>query len=330
MAVCKKCGKELIAGASFCAFCGTAVTEKVISITVCKKCGITFGANLPSCPRCGTENSAAPKSDNKQASPKDAIKIEEQQTVEKINKIEFKMIPISGGTFNMGNADTRIVPVMLSPYLISNILITQGLYQQVVGNNPSKIKGLLNPVESVSWYDAIVFCNKLSKLHKLKPCYSIGTNTDFNEIERNSQLWMRLSCDMKADGYRLPTEAEWEFAASGGGKCLYAGSDDIEQVAWYGENSGIKTHPVGQKMPNRFGLYDMSGNVEEWCNDWYADYKQIPQNNPVGSMMGTHKIKRGGSWLHDAEQCVISARNFSLPQSRGATLGFRICQSKIN
>ena len=325
MSVCKKCGKELIAGASFCAFCGTAISDNIISITTCKKCGKTFGSDLPSCPKCGTDNPAAPKSENEQNVSKDAPKIDKPQI---INKVEFKMISISGGTFNMGNADTRIMPVMLSPYMISNIPITQELYQQVVGHNPSKIKGLLNPVESVSWYDAIVFCNKLSKLHKLQPCYAIGSIADLNAIERNSQLWLRLSCDMNANGYRLPTEAEWEFAAGCGGNYLYAGSDDIEQVAWYGENSGITTHPVGQKKSNRFGLYDMSGNVEEWCNDWYADYRQTPQKNPVGSMIGTHKIKRGGSWLHDAEQCVISARNFSLPQSRGATLGFRICQSK--
>ena len=324
MNVCKKCGKELIAGASFCAFCGTAISDKIISITVCRKCGTSFGADLSACPKCGTDNPSAPKSENGKKVSKDEPEIDEPEI---INRVAFKMIPISGGTFNMGNADTRIVPVMLSPYKISNIPITQELYQQVVGHNPSKIKGLLNPVESVSWYDAVVFCNKLSKLHKLKSCYSIGSITDLTTIERNSQLWIRLSCDMKANGYRLPTEAEWEFAASGGGRYLYAGSDNIEEVAWYGENSGIKTHPVGQKMPNRFGLYDMSGNVEEWCNDWYADYKQTPQKNPVGNIVGTHKIKRGGSWFHDAEQCIISARNFSQPQGKGAILGFRVCQS---
>ncbi len=324
MAVCKICGKELVDGARFCSFCGSSVNDKPEILHICKNCGGKFKGSFAFCPRCGTENPDAPHKEKKVEHENNHDNNENEY-----KKIEFKMMPIQGASFNMGNADTRIFPVVLTPYYMSNIQITQEMYQHVIAHNPSKIKCPDNPVETVSWYDAVVFCNKLSKVHKLKPCYSIGTITDLTTIEKHSQLWIRLACDFNANGYRLPTEAEWEYAAGCGGKHLYAGSDDIDQVAWYGENSDIHSHPVGQKMPNSFGLYDMSGNVEEWCNDWYSDYKSVPQKNPIGSITGAAKVKRGGSWLNDMEQCMISSRNFSFPNSKGSNLGFRVCQTMI-
>ena len=226
------------------------------------------------------------------------------------------MVHIEGGTFMMGSNDgdydeKPIHEVTLSSFWISKYQVTQKEWQEVMGNNPSRFKGdnlplflksreNLNvgnnpsrfkgdnlPVEQVSWGEAIEYCNKRSIKEGLTPCYSgKGDN---------------ITCNWNADGYRLPTEAEWEYAARGGNKSrgyIYAGSNILGDVAWHEGNSEKKTHPVGQKKPNELGIYDMSGNVCEWCWDWHdrSYYEKSPKKDPRGATRGLNKILRGSSW----------------------------------
>jgi len=221
-----------------------------------------------------------------------------------VNGVTFKMIRVEGGTFQMGatseqgsDADDDEKPVhtvTLSDFMIAETEVTQELWKAVMGNKPSEFKGTKNPVEQVSWNECKKFIGKLNSL--------TGQN------------------------FRLPTEAEWEFAARGGNKSQhykYSGSNEIDKVAWYDDNSGKKTHPVGSKDANELGLYDMSGNVWEWCEDWYGDYSSSPQTNPKGPNDGSGRVLRGGSWDFLARLCRVSIRSFNIPDNRYG-LGFRL------
>ena len=177
-----------------------------------------------------------------------------------------------------------------------------------MGKNPSNYTGVVNPVERVSWSEAIEFCNLLSTVSGLEKCYTVsGTG---------------VTCDFNKNGYRLSTEAEWEYAAKGGGKSKgykYSGSNDINEIAWYRENSGYNIynahpHSVKTKKPNELGLYDMSGNVWEWCWDLY-------------SSSGSDRVARGGSWHGDAGGCSVSYRYYFGPSYARAYLGFRLARS---
>ena len=234
-----------------------------------------------------------------------------------VGGISFKMIYVEGGTFTMGttseqesdaNKDEKPAhQVTLSGYYIGETVVTQALWKAVMGkrkilgmiktdNNPSSFKGDDKPVECVSWNDCKMFISKLNSL--------TGKN------------------------FRMPTEAEWEYAARGGKKSRgykYSGSDNIDDVAWYDGNSGNETHPVKTKHANELGLYDMSGNVWEWCGDWYGDYSSNAQTNPKGPDSGTYRVSRGGSWLSNARNCRCSSRDDFDPDGRGIVLGLRLC-----
>lgn len=215
------------------------------------------------------------------------------------------MVLVEGGTFQMGatseqgsNAEANEKPVhsvTLSDFYIGKYEVTQGLWKAVMGSNPSYCAGDDNlPVERVSWQDVQNFIKKLNQL------------TDRT--------------------YRLPTEAEWEYAARGGNQSQgykYAGGNSIDKVAWYRGNSANKTHPVGQKQPNELGLYDMSGNVWEWCQDWYGSYESSAQTNPTGPTLGSDRVLRGGSYVSDAD-CRVSSRNYNNPSVRRDYYGFRL------
>lgn len=257
-------------------------------------------------------------------------KVEEVKKKANIPETIPNLVEIAGGTFFMGTGDFSH-SVTLNPFKMGEAPITQDQYYYVMGTNPSKFLRGDYPVESVTWCDAIRYCNKLSKMFNLTPCYIIGSSYDFSQIENTSPVWKRLTFDLSATGFRLPTEAEWEYAARGGKNkdaFLYSGSDDINQVAWYGENSQITTHGVCEKKPNSLGLYDMCGNVAEWIYDEYSDYNKTPQVNPIGpgTMTGVH-VKRGGSWLDDTEQCNVFFRSASPMGGKSSSLGFRVCCS---
>lgn len=227
-----------------------------------------------------------------------------------LNKLINNMVYVSGGTFTMGATSEQgsdafddekpTHSVTLSSYYICKYEVTQALWRAVMGSNPSNFKGDNLPVVWVSWNDCQTFINRLNSY--------TGRN------------------------FRLPTEAEWEFAARGGNYSRhykYSGSNYIGDVAWYDDNSGTRTHPVGTKQPNELGLYDMSGNVWEWCSDWYGSYSSYSQSDPTGPNSRSNRVLRGGSWINNARYCRSSYRNGYAPGYRGYGLGLRLVLSQL-
>ncbi len=236
-----------------------------------------------------------------------------------------QMVLVEGGTFTMGDtwgdgSDNEIPThsVTLNSLYISKYEITQAEYLEVMDSNPSEFIGESRPVERVTWYDAATFCNKLSEREGLVKCYVIdGGNT---------------TCDFSANGYRLPTEAEWEYTARGGNQSMgykYSGSNNLDDVAWYAANSGSQIHEVGLKAPNELGIYDMSGNVREWCWDWLSAYTAEAQTNPTGPAIGDlYRLLRGGSWHTSEVFQRVSSRNSYSPSANTNFYGFRISRTK--
>ena len=208
--------------------------------------------------------------------------------------------------------------VSLSAYYIGQTEVTQELWRTVMGSNPSEFTASVkNPVEKVSWYDCIKFCNELT-------AEVMGEEHCVYKVRGES-----VTADFSQKGFRLPTEAEWEYAAMGGKKYEWAGTDSedrLKKYAWYDANSGDKTHEVGQKEANGYGLYDMSGNVWEWCWDWYSSGTPTNgQSDPRGAASGDDRVIRGGSWLNYAESCVVGFRDGSDPdRSAAIILGLRV------
>ena len=196
--------------------------------------------------------------------------------------------------------------------------VTQRQYRNLMGMSPSNFKGDDLPVESVSWYDAVGYCNALSVKEKLAPCYQInGTTVGWAE-------------GVKCTGYRLPTEAEWEYAASpaSGPRTVYAGSDTVEGVAWHSGNAGSTTHAVKTKTANGRGLYDLSGNVWEWVWDSYqSNYQVLPATDPIASSTAADRVTRGGSWSFSATLARVAKRGSSSPTYSDYNLGFRFVRS---
>ncbi|MDR2700884.1 MAG: formylglycine-generating enzyme family protein [Spirochaetaceae bacterium] len=243
------------------------------------------------------------------------------------------MVSVKGGNFFMGSNEgsfrttERVHEVTLRPFFISETPVTQELYTAVMSKNPSAFKkGADFPVESVSWFDAVLFCNALSVRTGLSPAYA---------IEGEKVTWNRES-----KGFRLPTEAEWEFAARGGlygaqggplEKAFFAGGNAENSAAqdycWYSQNSAKTTHPVKSKLPNQLGLYDMSGNVWEWCWDWHDDYPAGPVTDYAGAATGRKRIYRGGSWYNNLNLLRTTFRISEDPSFKANSLGFRIAQN---
>ena len=225
------------------------------------------------------------------------------------NGISIEIVKVEAGSFNMGATPEMQAPyevekpvhrvTLTNNYYIGKYEVTQALWQAVMGSNPSHFKGDDLPVEQVSWNDCQDFISKLNA--------------------------------MTGKRFRLPSEAEWEYAARGGKKSRgyqYSGSNTIGDVAWYDGNSSSMTHAVGTKQPNELGIYDMAGNVCEWCQDWYGSYSSSPQTNPIGAVSGSRRVGRGGSWNYSAGGCRSSCRGSRAPGSRYFNLGFRLVLSE--
>src|SRR5262249_13518684 len=225
-----------------------------------------------------------------------------------------ELLLIPAGTFTMGDGadrpDETPHAVSVSSFYLDRYPVTQELYEKIMGVNPAKRKDPKSPVERTQWTDAVRFCNKCSELEGLTPCYDLNT-------------W---ECNFAADGYRLPTEAEWEYACRAGSTGKYCFGDaekELPQYAWLKPHSQGKTHPVGQKQPNRWGLHDTHGNVWQWCNDWYSEtyYAESPAENPRGPATGKMRVLRGGAWDSTAEKCRSAYRHKEFPIYSDACFG---------
>jgi formylglycine-generating enzyme required for sulfatase activity len=214
----------------------------------------------------------------------------------------IEMMVIPGGSFEMGSKgaspdETPVHKVSISPFWMDRCEVVQEEFKKYQLPDPSHFKGAKQPLDQINWTDAALYCNERSRAEGLKPCY-------------DERTW---ACDFAADGYRLPTEAEWEYACRAGSSTQYSfgsGPGSLKDYAWYGENSSATTRPVGQKKPNAWGLYDMHGNVAEWCNDHYAEnyYQQSPEKDPRGPVEGKERVLRGGAWNSSAESCRSAYR----------------------
>lgn len=208
-----------------------------------------------------------------------------------------KFVTIPAGEFLMGEDDNYIDEKPVHKVIISKSFemctteVTQGQWEMLMGNNPSSFKGVNQPANNISWEEAQEFIEKINILSK-------------------------------AYTYRLPTEAEWEYACRAGSTETHAG--DLDQMAWYEANSGGKSHPVGKKKPNAWGLYDMHGNVQEWCQDWYGEYPSETVTDPQGPKNGTDKVLRGGGWHNHPKSCRSASRVIGMPSNHYFYVGFRL------
>ena len=205
------------------------------------------------------------------------------------------------------------------PFALMTTEVTQELYEEVIGENLSDFSfGGNFPVEMVSWFDAIRFANELSRLEGREKCYSIVEGDSGTIVD-----WIGLGCT----GWRLPIEAEWEFAARGNEYFIYSGSNTIDEVAWYSHNSENITNRVAQKEPNAFGLYDMTGNVYEWVWNGYNEYSDETEVDPINSSSQEYRMLRGGSWYGDSIYARVSLRSYYEPTDRFFYLGFRLART---
>jgi len=220
--------------------------------------------------------------------------------------VVLEMGYLKGGKFQMGSPNSEIErnsaegpvhEVELDGFWLGKYEVTQEQYQAIMGTNPSRFKDPKNPVESVSWDDAVEFCKRLSQ--------------------------------KTGKTFRLPTEAEWEYACRAGSRSRFCFGDSVSQLgdyAWYNSNSGNQTQPVGQRQPNAWGLYDMHGNVWEWCSDWYGEdyYGNFPRKNATGPTSGQYRVLRGGSWFNYPRYCRSAYRLGVTPTNTGVVYGFRV------
>jgi formylglycine-generating enzyme required for sulfatase activity len=271
--------------------------------------------------------------------------------------VEMVQIPATVEPFMMGSptdetnrsTDETPHPVILSGFYMGKYQVTQEQYQTVMESNPSHYHGgtgrepasgevqVKRPVEYVSWYDALVFCNKLSMMEGLDPVYSISNSTNPDgwgtTPTSSNATWDLAVMDKSKNGYRLPTEAEWEYACRAGTTTPWytgnseAGPPHLNTAAWYSNNAGSKTHEVGLKTANDYGLYDMHGNVYEWCWDRYGTYASGEQTDPTGAVTGTYRVARGGYWSNNAQGMRSACRDSDNPSNRNNVIGFRLVRS---
>ncbi len=260
------------------------------------------------------------------------------------------MIELPGGEFWMGSPESEPERypdeirhrVRVSPFAMAKYPVTQKLYLEVMEQSPSHYKGESLPVETVSWFDAVRFCNKLSERVGLRPCYQIVEPKQGNEKpadgdEAQAEAQPEVEWDQRANGYRLPTDAEWEYACRAGTETVYSFGDEPAQFgeyAWFGSNSEVRTHEVGTKKPNGWGLHDLHGNVWEWCWDWYGDYqvtndKSVSLVCPIGPPTGVWRVLRGGSFADVPGVLRSASRYWVVPEDRGQFGGFRCVRGTV-
>jgi formylglycine-generating enzyme required for sulfatase activity len=257
-------------------------------------------------------------------------------------------VRVEAGSFTMGSPgdergrdgdETQHRVTITRPFLMKVTEVTQAEWQAVLGGNPSDFAGCPScPVETVSWYESAAYCNALSLREGLEHCYQDAGGAPYDAADAASEVTPRWPRGLACPGYRLPTEAEWEYAARAGTQTAFhtgallgdpgCGAEaNLDRAGWYCGNSGDTTHPVGQKAANAWGLYDMHGNVWEWCWDWYADYPAGPVSDPVGPQAGSSRVGRGGSWSNNARNARSANRNFVAPGGRSHDLGLRPSRS---
>ncbi|MCD6326385.1 formylglycine-generating enzyme family protein [bacterium] len=253
---------------------------------------------------------------------------------------DITMLSIPAGSFLIGSPsdesgrDSDEGPqrtVNISAFEMSETEVTGKQFEDVMGWNDSHFSGDDHPVEEVTWFDCVSFCNKLSKANGYSKCYTIT----YIAYDGNHITSADVSCSFDANGYRLPTEAEWEYACRAGTTTRFNTGDsdsDLGRAGWYDGNSGWTTHTVSEKKRNAWGLYDMHGNVWEWCWDWYSPvyYGTRPDldSNPMGPVSGSLRVIRGGGWYSDAQNCRSAKRYFDYPRGFYFSIGFRVCRSR--
>jgi len=266
--------------------------------------------------------------------------------IDGIEFVENNMILVESGIFQMGSTtgtslEKPVHQVSLNSYSIGQYEVTQNDWIAVMGTNPAAFQDDLNkPVDRVSWYEVLVYSNKRSIAEGLMPCYTISGSTNpenWGSIPTNysTASWNNAACNWSANGYRMPTEAEWEFTARGGNNSrnyLYSGSDILAEVGWYKDNSDSTTHVVGLKQVNELDCCDMSGNVYEWCWDWIGAYNASNQTNPTGpnsptTTLGAGKVFRGGDYHNTPSPCRSTYRGYWYPNAKSKGLGFRLART---
>jgi formylglycine-generating enzyme required for sulfatase activity len=303
---------------------------------------ITFSA----CPSLKPIPVAVPepvKEDTVEKAPEDVQKPVPKSIVE--------MAQINTGTFMMGspvtepdrfNDEARHSVTLTKNFYMGKYLVTQAQWKAVTGKTIEQQQALDStsetdfgrgadyPVYFVNWYEVVEFCNKLSVMEGLDPVYSLNDKTDTNEWGEQGEAWNSIKMDMDKNGYRLPTEAEWEYACRAGTTTAYNTGDKVsDNIGWNKNNSDKKTYEVGLKAANNLGLYDMNGNLYEWCWDWYGKdyYSSSPKNDPVGPEAGASRVKRGGCLIHEDNYMRSAFRYDSAPSDRYYSSGFRLVRS---